>query len=285
MWGKRVLINGLIAVTLLAGLLPVTAGNGVGIRTREKGGGNNDEFRGPTYNVPWSNIRLPSTVVPQLYDISLSLDMDTFQVTGLVNILCSVEDTVDYIALHAKNMTIPSDGHHLLRGGREVPHNSVIYPENDFFIFNLTSPMKPGSINIILQFGYSLRQELNGFYRSSYTDETGKVQYLATTYFGTTYARKAFPCFDEPAMKASFTLHMTYQSRYRAWSNMPSTSRTSQDLAGLVTTHFMPTRRMSTFLVAFIVSEFECVGDAITSTSGNQIMVKFLVYIHVAVTL
>ena len=199
--------------------------------------------------------------------------MDTFQVTGLVNILCSVEDTVDYIALHAKNMTIPSDGHHLLRGGREVPHNSVIYPENDFFIFNLTSPMKPGYINITMQFSYVLEEKLSGFYKSSYTDRHGKKQYLATTYFESTYARKAFPCFDEPAMKASFTLHMTHQSRYRAWSNMPSTSRTSQDPAGLVTTHFMPSVRMSTYLVAFVVSDFECVRDIITSTSGNDMLV------------
>lgn len=271
-----------VVVAVLASPSPKAAGGGGGNNGGNSSGnssnstgagGGNDTGNGQSM-VPWSDIRLQSTIVPELYDINLSLNMDSFQVTGGVNIRCSVKDNVQYIAVHAKNMTIPQNGHRLLREGKEVAHNAVLYPENDFFIFNLTEPLEPGPVSIALEFSYTLREQLSGFYRSSYIDANGNKQYLATTQFEATDARRAFPCFDEPALKANFTMHMTHQPRYRAWFNMPSTSNTTDDSTGLVTTHFMTSRRMSTYLVAFIVSDFECVGNTINSTSGNEIEVS-----------
>lgn len=231
------------------------------------GGGGEDE-------VPWSNVRLQSAVTPMSYDISLALDMDSFLVTGSVNITCLVTSDVKYIAVHVKDMTIPQDGHRLLREGKEMEHNHILYEENDFFIFNLTRALEPGQIEIALDFKYTLREDLAGFYRSSYTDGNGDVQYLATTQFEPTDARRAFPCFDEPAFKANFTLHMTHQSHYRAWFNMPQVSRTGGDSDGTVTTHFQTSVRMSTYLVAFVVSDFECVNDTIVSISDRDVLVS-----------
>ena len=227
--------------------------------------------------MPWADVRLQSSVVPESYNISLTLDLDTFQVSGEVSIACSVSAAVDYVAVHVKDMTVRT--HTIRSSGSEVEHNEVLYPENDFFIFNLTAPLQPGPATVALQFDYTLREDLAGFYRSSYMDADGVQRYLATTQFEPTDARRAFPCFDEPAMKANFSLHMTHHSRYRAWFNMPVLDRTEPDASGMVTTTFQPSVRMSSYLVAFIVSDFQCVNDTMVSISGKDIMVCVCMYV------
>ena len=53
--------------------------------------------------------------------------------------------------------------------------------------------------------GY-LNDKMAGFYRSSYKDSDGNTKYLAVSQMESTDARRAFPCFNEPALKAEFTV-------------------------------------------------------------------------------
>ena len=67
-----------------------------------------------------------------------------------------------------------------------------------------------------------MNDDLNGFYRSSYTrGGGGETAWLAITHFESTDARRAFPCLDEPAMKAVFRISLGRPVRYRTASNMP----------------------------------------------------------------
>lgn len=232
-------------------------------------GGGSDEAQ-----VQWADVRLQSAVIPESYDIQMSLDMDTFAVTGMVVISCTVKDSTGYIALHAKDMTIRNQ--RVVRDGKDIEHKPELYPDNDFFVFNLASMIKPGNVDLHLDFNYTLRDSLAGFYKSSYVNANGERVYLGTTQFEPTDARLAFPCFDEPQLKANFTMHMTHQTRYRAWFNMPLSSRSEETPNGFVTSHFQTSVKMSTYLVAFIVSDFECVSETINSTSGRDIVVSLV---------
>jgi puromycin-sensitive aminopeptidase len=108
-----------------------------------------------------------------------------------------------------------------------------------------------------------------GFYRSSYTDIDGKPQVMASTQFESLDARRAFPCVDEPAAKAVFGLTLTIPSNRQCFSNMPESSVVSID-AKRKKVSFLDTPKMSTYLLAFCVGEF----DYVQSQTSNGVLVK-----------
>ena len=207
---------------------------------------------------PWTNTRLPTTVVPQRYDLLFNVNMERFFLQGKAEIDAIVTDAqTSYIILHAMRMNISSP---IVRtGGRELKiKNSFFYTPNQYYVIATSEPLPQQLVTIQLNFSYEIVAGLSGFYRSKYT-KNGTTAYLATTQFEPTDARRAFPCFDEPAFKANFTIHLTHDCHYTAVSNMPVSS-TSGDptclTGGTITTHFRSSLKMSTYLVAFVVSEF-----------------------------
>ena len=211
---------------------------------------------------PWKNVRLPRAIIPEVYQISLTVNLpDSFDVQGEVNITATTTTKTKYILIHAKDMNITRT--HVIQGGNEIAlKKTFFYSENDFYVIELSKALKTAPLSIHLVFNYTLRDNLVGFYRSSYVTSTNETRHLATTQFEPTNARAAFPCFDEPAFKANFTTQITHNEQYMAVSNMPedtsrsSTSRKRDD--STVTTCFQTSVEMSTYLVAFVVSDFRC---------------------------
>src|SRR5262249_19956020 len=95
-----------------------------------------------------------------------------------------------------------------------------------------------------------------GFYRSQYNDSAGRQHTLATTQFEATDARRAFPCWDEPALKAVYGVTLVIDDNLAAFSNagVASDRALSNGKREVV---FKDTIKMSTYLLAFIVGEFE----------------------------
>ena len=112
-----------------------------------------------------------------------------------------------------------------------------------------------GKVKLCIEFTGTLNDRLLGFYRSQYKDKSGKRKYLATTQFEAADARRAFPCWDEPAVKATFDVSLIIDKTLSAISNMPQ--KTKKKFGAKTLVEFERTPVMSTYLLYLGVGEFE----------------------------
>ncbi|RWS03028.1 aminopeptidase N-like protein, partial [Dinothrombium tinctorium] len=132
-----------------------------------------------------------------------------------------------------------------------------IEPQLFFFDGNVPSNLEANNVySVSMSFKGNLNNELVGFYRSNYEDaNTGEQRWIAVTQFQATEARRAFPCFDEPALKATFSITLIHLKNMTALSNMPL--KESEDRGTWVADKFETTVNMSTYLLAFVVGDIE----------------------------
>ena len=132
-----------------------------------------------------------------------------------------IRDTMN-ITLHSKKIEIHSINVFDSSGNELSMDGHYLDPERDFLVVKMRKPLSAGSnYTLGIEFVSKLSEELSGFYRSTYTDDDGKKITMATTHFEPTSARKAFPCFDEPALKATFEISLGRTKSMVALSNMP----------------------------------------------------------------
>ncbi|NXE00863.1 AMPN Aminopeptidase, partial [Chaetorhynchus papuensis] len=226
----------------------------------------------PAPNNPWNRWRLPATLKPESYDVSLQpfLQPDAnnmYIFKGNSSVVFTCVEATDLILIHSNklNYTMQGSFHATLQaeGGGSAPAISRTWLETrtQYLVVQLDSPLQQGQrYRLSSSFTGELADDLAGFYRSEYTDDTGKKHVVATTQMQAADARKAFPCFDEPAMKANFSVTLIHPSDYVAMSNMPAKGTRQQMIDGEAwsVTEFDTTPRMSTYLLAFIVSQFTC---------------------------
>uniref|UniRef100_A0A1A7WRZ8 Aminopeptidase n=1 Tax=Iconisemion striatum TaxID=60296 RepID=A0A1A7WRZ8_9TELE len=218
---------------------------------------------------PWDQMRLPQTISPLHYDLSIHPNLTTLDFTGVVRISLDVHEDTSSVILHAKHMEVSNALLLAPEGAR--PLKVLEYP--GFHQLALTSDSvltKGRKYEVQLEFAANLSDSFHGFYKSSYRTSSGEVRALASTQFEATFARGAFPCFDEPAFKANFTIRIIREPRHIAISNMPKV-KTVEMPGDLLEDHFDTTVKMSTYLVAYIVSDFLSVSR--TTQHGVEISI------------
>ncbi len=197
--------------------------------------------------------RLPRTVIPASYDLKLEPDLAGATFTGEVTIDVEVCQPVSEIVLNAADLeiqeaTVANDKGTLLNGTVSLDK------ENERATIAVNGTIGSGSWQLKLRFTGELNDKLKGFYRSTYTDEAGAEQIIATTQFESTDARRAFPCFDEPDFKAVFKITLTVDKNLQAVSNASIVKETPLS-NGKKVVEFAPTMKMSTYIVAFVVGK------------------------------
>ena len=200
--------------------------------------------------------RLPSFVVPSHYRITLEPNLDEATFAGNVEIEVEIGQATDNIQINSADLQISSVVVRDAVGG-ETAASEIAHDEDmERATFTFDSELSSGPYTIVAEFTGILNDQLHGFYRSVFTDDDGIEHTIATTQFESTHARRAFPCFDEPAFKASYGVTLVVPEDQFAVSNGPEISRTSLG-EGRKSVVFEDTMVMSTYLVAFIVGPFE----------------------------
>ncbi|XP_035668606.1 endoplasmic reticulum aminopeptidase 1-like isoform X1 [Branchiostoma floridae] len=218
---------------------------------------------------PWDDVRLPSTLVPNSYHIHLHPNLTTFKFTGNVSINVTVAKKTDMVVFHVKELKVTQSSVKTLNNTVPIV-KELEYTENEQYCLMLGQELEVGQNYIVeVHFSGELKDGLYGFYRSTYTltndDGVKEKRVLATTQFEAANARAAFPCFDEPALKATFQLHMVREGRHSTLFNMPK-DHTDEYPGGLYMDVFQESVPMSTYLVCFIVSDFQSLQ---TSTDSD----------------
>jgi len=192
-----------------------------------------------------------------------------------VTILVDNLESIDHFRLHVKQMTVDSATVHHAGSDMVDLMEAFEYPPNEYYVLRSKNSFPKGKYTIDMEFHGNLTGLIVGFYQAEYINSEGEKVPMATSKFQPTDARSAFPCFDEPSYKSTFSTTLVRPSeRYVALSNMPE-ERQVQDSPrpGLTEVTFQKSVPMVTYLACFIVCDFEF-AEKYTKRHGT----KFRVY-------
>jgi puromycin-sensitive aminopeptidase len=202
------------------------------------------------------SFRLPADVSPRRYQIDLRPDLARFRFEGTVTVTLDVLEPTNRLVLNAAELEL-SEALVATPDGASWPGEISFNQAEQQASITLAQEMPAGAgYALSMRFAGALNDQLQGLYRSTFRDEDGAERIIATTQFEPTDARRAFPCWDEPAFKATFAISLIVDDDVEAISNAPVAS--TEDLGGgLRRITFEETMIMSTYLVAFVVGPFE----------------------------
>ncbi|TRY88000.1 hypothetical protein DNTS_007026 [Danionella cerebrum] len=230
---------------------------------------------------PWKSYRLPDTLVPTYYNITLwpRLHPDAyglFLFTGKCKVVFTCLKETDLILIHCNKLNLTSFDGHLAKlsavGTAVAPsiQKSWMQEVTQYLVIQLKSKLRAGEhYELYTEFVGELADDLAGFYRSEY-EENGEKKIVATSQMHPTHARKTFPCFDEPAMRAVFCITLIHDRGTVALSNGMEIDTTDSihDGKPVTVTTFEPTKSMSSYLLALVVSDYTNV------TSANNTLIR-----------
>ncbi len=194
--------------------------------------------------------RLPAIAIPSHYSLKLAPNLKAATFAGTETIDVTLTAPSATVTLNSAEIKILHVG---ARAGGVVQQGNVSYDEGkEQATFTFPGVLPAGPVELSLEYTGILNNKLRGFYLS----KTAKRRY-AVTQFESTDARRAFPSFDEPALKATFDVALTVDKGDTVIANTNQVSDVAAG-AGKHTLTFARTPRMSTYLVAFQVGDFVC---------------------------
>jgi aminopeptidase N/puromycin-sensitive aminopeptidase len=195
--------------------------------------------------------RLPDTVRPEHYALTLTPDLKAATFSGVESIDVAIAEPAGAITLNAAEIAFQSVS--ATANGKQQTATVTLDSNKEQATFTFPEKLPAGKATLSIAYTGILNNELRGFYLS----KTARRNY-AVTQFEPTDARRAFPCFDEPAFKATYDVSLVVDSADTAISNSPIEADTPGPAAGKHTLKFSTTPKMSTYLVAFLVGDFQC---------------------------
>eukprot|EP01083_Nonionella_stella_P065979 173349_1 len=211
-------------------------------------------------------VALPKEVTPVSYELEISPNLVDFTFTGRVCARVVVSAPVKEVVVNSADLKFVDVRVKQGDSNVAVDVGKVIFDEKNE---TASIPVSLAEGEATVEIGYSgeINDKLKGFYRSKWT-KAGEPAYLGTTQFESVDARRALPCWDEPATKATFQLTLIVPEPMTAISNMPELS-TEVLPNGTKKVVFDKSPIMSSYLLAWVIGEIECLEE--TTTSGTLV--------------
>ena len=215
--------------------------------------------------------RLPANVVPISYNLKLEPNLETFTFDGYVEVNMRVEEETTTIVMNCLDIKISQVTLTLNDATVVKPTTTDMSADEERVTFKFAEPVVPQkSVTMRIVYEGELNHEMKGFYRNTYIKD-GEKKYGCSTQFQSTDARRCLPCFDEPALKAIFECQLVVDSHLVALSNMNITSEVPcENNAAKKLITYAPTPIMSTYLLAFVIGEY----DYIETHSNSEVLIR-----------
>ncbi len=215
--------------------------------------------------------RLPETVVPRAYRLRFEPDLVAGTFVGTVEIDVEITEVLSSFALNSIELVV--SGAAVRSSDLVMTSGPATFDEGfETATFNFDGALPLGTATVSLGFAGVLNDQLRGFYRSTFVDSGGVTHAIATTQFASTDARRAFPCWDDPAFKATYQVTLVIGDELAAFSNTAEVSSTPVG-DGRREVRFGETMIMSTYLVAFVVGPFE--ASPATMSAGTPLRIVY----------
>ncbi|CAJ0588349.1 unnamed protein product [Cylicocyclus nassatus] len=213
-----------------------------------------------------AQLHLPKAIKPLGYDLRMQTYLPSyvdfpanknFTFEAEINIDLDVTEAVDKIVLNMRNLTIDKDKSELYVNGKKVAIAKIFVQKKLEEVGIVpTSPLQKGEqAKLKLSYTGPINKNLGGLYRTVYKESDGSQKIAAVTMMAPLDARSMVPCFDEPEFKASWNVTVIHPYGTIAISN--GIEETKERIGDWVKTKFVPTPRMSSYLLALLISEFE----------------------------
>ncbi len=199
--------------------------------------------------------RLGDAVKPISYKLFFNTNFKSFVYEGTEEITVSISKPLSSIKINSNKIEFKAAK--IVSRGVSQDCSVKIDPKNKAATLSFDKPVS-GQATLLINFSGINSEDMYGFYKSRYTNQKGAKEYILTSQFEAADARAAFPCFDEPGLKATFDVTMEIPKDMRAISNMPVKSEKTSD--GRKTVKFMTTPRMSSYLLFLGVGKFDSVS-------------------------
>ncbi|CAJ0920566.1 unnamed protein product, partial [Mesorhabditis belari] len=222
---------------------------------------------------PWDELRLPNDIRPDHYNISIHPDIDAGRLSGQVAIDLRVENETSVIVLHAHRLNLSS--FYINVNNRKVNAEHSECDVLQQWAFTLDKPVEEND-EIVLGIEYDglMLADMHGLYISTHHSNNGKIWKSVASQFEPNHARKAFPCFDEPNLKATFQVSVVREPEHvtRSNTNLRVTREHSEE--GLYIDVFEKSVKMSTYLLAVAVLDNYDYNKRLTKTTAEPIEVR-----------
>ena len=195
--------------------------------------------------------RLPGGVVPEHYNLSFTPNLQSATFSGEETIDLQLVKPSAEITLNSAELAFQKT--EITQNGKTQVAEASFAPEKEQATLKVAEPLQPGRASIHIEFTGILNDKLRGFYLAK-----SRLRNYAITQFEATDARRAFPSFDEPALKATFDIALVVDHGDTAISNGKIVSDMPGPSEGKHTLKFSRTAKMSTYLVAMAVGDFTC---------------------------
>jgi aminopeptidase N len=213
-----------------------------------------------------AHVSLPTSVAPERYEITIKPNAAALTFAGQEKIAVVVKQPTDRIVLNAADIAFQKAS----LSGQSAAPKVVLDKDQQTAAFVFDHPIAPGRYILSLDYTGAIYQQASGFFALDYTGDRGKQRALFTQ-FENSDARRLIPSWDEPGVKAVYSLTVEAPAGQIVVSNMPVAATTSL-VNGDQSARFADTPKMSSYLLFLALGDFERIHRQVGKTDVGVVV-------------